>query len=422
MIPRTSTKTDSFFLKQYLANINQQKRINQNMLKAVLYERLTGEQPPPEYPSDLPQQNTTDKYAELEKYKQEITQYLVRNKLMDGTKANDTISKLTNSQILYLRNNMNDLGDDLKRKYEKGIEPSVFLTLLKKRVSAREKEENDDDDFITPNDTPEKPISQSSTKTKIPNVERYIDPTNITASKKKKLTIAFLQEYINFLNDEIDGLENPDDVLQKTTKEPYLNYLEKNNKMIKEFFEEKRLGEVKSLLIGFNSPTPKKKTPTAVIGKGFTPPSPKNGFGKYYIHSKKLDQNVLHISRLNGNLVIPSKHISPHLTSIVKNLMEDLEPKEEHLEKLTNDDKKYLHSVMEMSDFPHKYLIPTPDKTDEEKELNEFQVLQGEILNGNTSIELVRKFKCLILKMSNEGKLPKTTVRELLIDLTTLGY
>jgi hypothetical protein len=51
-----------------------------------------------------------------------------------------------------------------------------------------------------------------------------------------------------------------------------------------------------------------------------------------------------------------------------------------------------------------------------------FEVLKGEIMAGNDSPELTKEFKILILKLSEEGLLPKGEVRGLLLDLLRLGH
>jgi hypothetical protein len=48
--------------------------------------------------------------------------------------------------------------------------------------------------------------------------------------------------------------------------------------------------------------------------------------------------------------------------------------------------------------------------------------MKGEILSGNDSKELVKKFKLMILKLSRNGMLPKNESNELLETLVNLGY
>jgi hypothetical protein len=58
----------------------------------------------------------------------------------------------------------------------------------------------------------------------------------------------------------------------------------------------------------------------------------------------------------------------------------------------------------------------------DEKDINQFEIYKGEILNGNDSADLVKKFKIWIMKMVKKDLLPKSQAKELLMDLVSLGY
>jgi hypothetical protein len=49
-------------------------------------------------------------------------------------------------------------------------------------------------------------------------------------------------------------------------------------------------------------------------------------------------------------------------------------------------------------------------------------VLKGQVMAGNDNRELVKELKGLVLKFNNDGRLNKTAVREMLLDITSLGY
>jgi len=48
--------------------------------------------------------------------------------------------------------------------------------------------------------------------------------------------------------------------------------------------------------------------------------------------------------------------------------------------------------------------------------------MKGEILAGNDSTELIKKFKILLLKLTNKNLIPSREAKDLLFDLTTMGY
>ena len=57
-----------------------------------------------------------------------------------------------------------------------------------------------------------------------------------------------------------------------------------------------------------------------------------------------------------------------------------------------------------------------------EKEIHQFEVLKGEIMSGNDSKALIKKFKILILKLANKGSLGKKEANDVLYTLLSLGY
>jgi hypothetical protein len=66
--------------------------------------------------------------------------------------------------------------------------------------------------------------------------------------------------------------------------------------------------------------------------------------------------------------------------------------------------------------------VPTPNKDDDDKDIHQYEVMKGEILSGNDNVEMVKKFKILIMKMMRKELLPKSQAKDILLDLATLGY
>ena len=48
--------------------------------------------------------------------------------------------------------------------------------------------------------------------------------------------------------------------------------------------------------------------------------------------------------------------------------------------------------------------------------------MKGEILAGNDSNELIKKFKIILLRLSKNGSIPKRESVEIMEDLISLGY
>jgi hypothetical protein len=74
------------------------------------------------------------------------------------------------------------------------------------------------------------------------------------------------------------------------------------------------------------------------------------------------------------------------------------------------------------SDLLDRIGIEAPTKLDDDADINQFEIYKGQIMSGNDSVELVRDFKKLILKMISKKLLPPGQAKSLLLSLTEIGY
>lgn len=155
-------------------------------------------------------------------------------------------------------------------------------------------------------------------------------------------------------------------------------------------------------------------------------PKPPNfiGFGINEINQKQLDKGLLKIRRNTKSnfLDMPTRRVSKNLQGIIKTIVGGGVPKYEELGKLDNDEKEYLHKIVSRSNLEDKLSVPAPSKDQQEKDIHNFEVMKGQIMAGNDSQELVKKFKLLVRKLSKQGLLPKADVEDILDTLSDLGY
>ena len=159
--------------------------------------------------------------------------------------------------------------------------------------------------------------------------------------------------------------------------------------------------------------------------KGIQPVKKYHPFGKYFVNSHKLNNgNVLSIKSKSGTNIreYPSRTVSPHLGNVIKTIIGGGVPSYNDMEKLSNDEKDYLYKISKRAEFVDKISIPTPSKDQQEKDIHEFEVCKGEIMAGNDSKELIKKFKLLIIKLSKNGTIPKREASEVMTELLELGY
>lgn len=147
-------------------------------------------------------------------------------------------------------------------------------------------------------------------------------------------------------------------------------------------------------------------------------------FGKYIINKNRLDDDIFSFKHVKGYGVkgYPSKKISRNLSNVIKTIIGGGVPKFNELSNLSEDEKEYLHIVSSKAGIMDKLSVPTPSKDSMEQDVHSFNVMKGEILAGNDSSVLIKKFKLLLLKLSKNGSLPKRECQEIMEDLIQLGY
>jgi len=148
-------------------------------------------------------------------------------------------------------------------------------------------------------------------------------------------------------------------------------------------------------------------------------------FGKFFINTHKLKgTGMLTLRRQGGGNIseFPSTRVSTNLSDIVFKMVGGGVPTYQELSKLSEPEKAYLHKITTKANIVDKFSIPAPDKDRQEKDIHDFEVMKGEILAGNDSKELIKKFKLHLIKLSKNGTLPKQEVQEIMEELIQLGF
>jgi hypothetical protein len=146
--------------------------------------------------------------------------------------------------------------------------------------------------------------------------------------------------------------------------------------------------------------------------------------GRYVINTHRLNDDIVAIKRPRGGCLkdFPSTRISRRLGCVIRNIVGGGVPTFNDLDELDDTERAYLYKLAKESNILERLSIPAPKKSEVDKELNDFEIMKGQIIAGNDNKELIKKFKMLILKLSNKNIIPKPQVRELLFDLTNMGY
>jgi hypothetical protein len=147
-------------------------------------------------------------------------------------------------------------------------------------------------------------------------------------------------------------------------------------------------------------------------------------FGRYIINKKRLDDNIVSLKTRAGGYLsnFKSQKVSNKLGKVFRVILGGGIPRYEDIDELTEEEKAYLHKVAKASDILDRINIPTPNKKQEEQEINQFEIMKGEIMSGNDNADLIKKFKILLIKLSKNNLIPAREGKDILFELTSMGY
>lgn len=165
-------------------------------------------------------------------------------------------------------------------------------------------------------------------------------------------------------------------------------------------------------------------TPVIDYTQGVAPVAHYIPFGKLFIDSQKLSRGIISVRKGKGAYLTSMRvrRVSPNLNDIIKTVSGGGSPTYAQLSKLDEDESRYLYDLGKVSSLSERIGIPAPTKEDDDRDINQFEIMKGEIASGNDSVELVKKFKALIIKMITKGLLPKGQGKAIILDLVELGY
>ena len=147
-------------------------------------------------------------------------------------------------------------------------------------------------------------------------------------------------------------------------------------------------------------------------------------FGKYVLNKRLLADNIISLKTKNGGYIkdFKTERVGDRLGGVLKTIVGNGMPSFDELASLTDSEKDYLHRIAKKSDIIDRLNIPAPSKAQDDKDINQFEIMKGEILAGNDNVDLIHKFKAKLLSLGNRGVLPKGQVKDILFELTSMGF
>ena len=154
--------------------------------------------------------------------------------------------------------------------------------------------------------------------------------------------------------------------------------------------------------------------------KGIEPLQKYAPLGQYYINQQKLKDDIITCCRADGRNANDwkARRVSQSLANLIRKLVGKGKPTFDELSELSEEDKHTLAEFIRKA----KLDLDIPNSKIDREDLNQFEIMKGQLLSGNDSKEMIKTFKLLIVKLCNQGRLPKGQSKELLLDLASLGY
>jgi hypothetical protein len=147
-------------------------------------------------------------------------------------------------------------------------------------------------------------------------------------------------------------------------------------------------------------------------------------FGKYAINPSKLSSGIFEMKTLKGGGVkkYPIRKLSSSLTKVVNRIISGRGIDDYDFNEMDLEDQHFLYDLTNDAKINDRIQLPTPKRSKDGEEENRFEILKGQISAGNDNKDLVKEFKRMLVKFSDDGRIKKAEAREILLDLTAMGY
>lgn len=432
------------FREAYIKSLNQDIKNIKTNLEANRFFIETGT---PSRPADI--RTITEKTADVEGLKSLLRAEL--KKVTDSTNASLIIQGLDNDELQFLYTQFSGIEKEIVPRFKTGVPADIFINFLRKYIERFEKTGGVEEALSSQLETALEPVIEEISAERSERTKKKERGTGKYESKFDPSKLPVDEDWSNFDNaKEIKSIWSlmkneikrqkrdfklTDD--QKQRRENLLvsmNTIGKNVSVVNiKKWCNSQTGDFQYLLdiltavegAGF------KQLNRKITGKGIAVALPKQerkklgfkNFGKYIIDVIGLDDDIVTIRSASKASVpsIPRQKVSKRVSSVLKTIAGGGIPTYEEVGELKNDEKTYLSRVLKTARLSNKVNIPNPSKSEEEAEQDRFNILRGEITSGNDAVEVVREFKRLLIKFSNEGRLPKRQVNEVLAELLLIG-
>lgn len=457
-----NTPTDvKKFRKAYMATLQLQEELDKKNYDAnVLYKR-TGVVPT----QILDYRSTTEKLADGLQLK-----ILLRSRLRqiaDAQNTEDIVNQLSTDQVPFVSQRIEAIIRELKPMYKFGIPADLFMAYITE-LERRERYEllrvnnllNPEEEEITAEAyqvfeaTPAK-LAELQAKGPPQLPERGRDETY---AEYKRTVMNYFETFGRKQTLQGRTRQALQDIAKKYENDGLIPRF-RNTGLSLAFLKQKIFENIDTILGAYghsapnlsnpegDRPTPQRARPEEVVddtgvaeakgegmrrpkGRGIAKgvdyakgidPLPKFApLGQYYINQHKLRDDILTCCRASGKNLTEwkARRVSVPLANLIRKVVNKGTPSFDDFNSLSDEDKHIL------GEFVRKVKIDleVPSSAVDREDLNQFEIMKGQLLSGNDSVEMIKKFKLLIVKLAHMGRLPKGQSKEMLMELAMLGY
>lgn len=220
--------------------------------------------------------------------------------------------------------------------------------------------------------------------------------------------------YVEFIRQLKKDISNAKSERQLNTLEQLLkNQIQPNTPDYKQIINQ--IDEVRKGFFGGRGL--KKKRCAIIKGRGLLHPVG----NVHWIDVKQLQEGYVNVKNDKFKQIGKKERVGGKLASAVKSVLEGQNPRYDDIEELNDQERSYLNKLGKLTG-EDRFHVKLKDKTQDEKDLHDFEVMKGEIIAGNDSFELIHDFKKLLLSLMAKHRIHKKEGTDILLELATLGY
>lgn len=372
--------------REYMKTLNLQAELNNRVLQAVKLNQATGQVMFP--PTD--NRTLDEKLADAERLKAKVRSDLLT--ITDGQNMTAIMSRLDMTTLRFVAQKFELLAREIRPKYALGITEGQFFNFLQ---------------------------AYMQTELVAPVAGREAGRNDLTQALRalpSREQMTRLNENLNPTPTVAMDLETQAEELGINPRHP--NGRKKGKKTLQEEVTRRRQEAEEISGLSPVPVTPGAKPARKLFGTGLVSP-----LGKNTISTSKLHNDIVQIRTKRGSVIpkLPTEKVSRGVAAAVRRLVSGGSLTGDDIENLDENERRILHRIANRCELMER--VPISEPKDAEAKMNDdFLLYKGQICAGNDNVELVKKFKLLILKMTQLDLLPKSQVREILVDLLSLGH